>query len=130
MPIYPPVTVEGRSCYQTVDPKVYIEAPILNEGLATQEIVYVNFTEQLRWKQIGLCNSCGLADKGSDIEQRLIITPGKQMGEAFSVTDPEYATRLDIPNSPSYDGSSRTMAAQLGISPYPCGFSFEWLPWI
>lgn len=128
MPIYPVVLINERQYYATVDPHVFIES-ITGEG-EEREIVYVNMLEKRRWVQRGDCRRCGLGDIGSDAEKRLIIEAGKRIGEAYSVRDPLYDTRLDIPNTPDYDESARAMAKELGIDPYPCGLRFEWLQWV
>ncbi len=134
MPIYPEITINDKIYFETVDLYVFIES-MTGEGNA-REIIYGNFRNKLRWVQRGDCYSCGLADFDGFYEdgtpkliEPIVQVEGKRIGERYSVVDASYLTRKDIPCTPDYDRGARRTAKELGIEPYPCGLSFEWLAW-
>jgi len=140
MPIYPEVTIDRKVYFETIEPEVFIESYTEEEprytersGLILREVVYINFRDRLRWRQTGDCYSCGICDwNGFDddgnprIVEGYILQPGKRVGERFSLKDPIYDTRKDIPCTPDYVIDAQANAALIGV-PYQCGLTFEWL---
>lgn len=136
MPIYPKITRAEGKFKRTHCPSTLIESITPTEDEFAPVIVYVQFKAKRRWKMWGNCNSCGIGDfnlhEDGSIDfgdYNIELQPGKKVGEANSVRDLDYKTRLDYPCTPDYDRLARRQAAELGI-PYACGLQFEPLPWI
>jgi len=136
MPIYPTVVRQEGTFILTSDPHVFIESLTETNDPDAPIIIYVNFKDNRRWKMWGNCHMCGIGDfdgtLGKDnlrLPDGFELQPGKRIGEAGSVKDLNYNTRLDSPCTPEYDKASRTNARWLGL-PYVCGFRFQELNWI
>lgn len=136
MPIYPEDWRAEGTFFITYDPAVLIESLTPTDDPDAPEMVYVNFSQRRRWKMWGNCNRCGIADfngrRDGSIDfgdYNIVLEPGKRVGEANSVLDRDYATRLDYPCTPEYPVQTRKMAADIGVD-YACGLRFEDLEWI
>jgi hypothetical protein len=136
MPVYPEITRPEGTFKQTHDPDTLIESFIVTADPLAPDIIYVQFKHQRRWEQTGNCNACGIADFNLSRDgsmdfgtYNITVESGKTVGEVDSVKDVDFATRLDYPCTPDYDGFGRRQATELGI-PYVCGLRFKPLPWI